>query len=64
MHRAACVRTSFSGSGTTALAAQRLHRRYLGIDLRADYHDLALERLGLRRPHPDSDERRRGGEAA
>lgn len=54
----------FSGSGTTALAAQRLHRRYLGIDLRADYHDLALERLGLRRPHPDSDERRRGGEAA
>ncbi|WP_059007827.1 DNA-methyltransferase [Streptomyces specialis] len=40
----------FSGSGTTALAAHRLHRRYLGIALRADYHALALPRLGLPRP--------------
>ncbi|MDT0307212.1 site-specific DNA-methyltransferase [Streptomyces sp. DSM 44917] len=39
----------FSGSGTTALAAHRQNRRYLGIDLRADYHDLALDRLGLSR---------------
>ena len=32
----------FSGSGTTGLAATRHGRRYIGIDLNADYHDLAL----------------------
>jgi DNA modification methylase len=37
----------FSGSGTTGLAAQQLGRRYVGIDINADYHDLALKhRLG------------------
>lgn len=36
----------FSGSGTTGLAAQRTGRKYVGIDINADYHDLALrERL-------------------
>ncbi|KAB7754407.1 DNA modification methylase [Mycobacteroides abscessus subsp. abscessus] len=32
----------FSGSGTTGLAAQRTGRRYVGIDIRADYLDLSL----------------------
>ena len=50
----------FSGSGTTALAAHRLHRRYLGIDLRTDYHDIALDRTG--RQHPFSEHQR--GDAA
>jgi site-specific DNA-methyltransferase (cytosine-N4-specific) len=34
----------FSGSGTTGEAARRLGRRYLGIDLKAAYHDLAIKR--------------------
>ena len=32
----------FSGSGTTGLAATRNGRRYVGIDLNADYLDLSL----------------------
>lgn len=32
----------FSGSGTTGLAAARRGRRYVGIDLNADYLDLSL----------------------
>lgn len=32
----------FSGSGTTGLAAGRLGRRYIGIDLNADYLDMSL----------------------
>ncbi|MDM2398135.1 site-specific DNA-methyltransferase [Mycobacteroides abscessus] len=32
----------FSGSGTTGLAAQRLGRKYVGIDLNAEYLDLSL----------------------
>lgn len=33
----------FSGSGTTGLAAQRLGRRYVGIDLNAEYLQLSLK---------------------
>jgi DNA modification methylase len=33
----------FSGSGTTGLAAARLGRRYVGIDLNAEYLDLSLQ---------------------
>ncbi len=33
----------FSGSGTTGLAAQRLGRKYIGIDLNAEYLDLSLK---------------------
>lgn len=33
----------FSGSGTTGLAAQRLGRRYIGIDINAEYLDLSLK---------------------
>lgn len=32
----------FSGSGTTGMAAQRLGRKYAGIDLRREYLDLSL----------------------
>jgi DNA modification methylase len=32
----------FSGSGTTGLAAQRTGRKYVGIDLNAEYLDLSL----------------------
>jgi site-specific DNA-methyltransferase (cytosine-N4-specific) len=35
----------FSGAGTTALAAQCLGRRAIGIDLSAEYHDIALKRM-------------------
>lgn len=34
-----------SGSGTTGLAAQKTGRRYIGIDIRADYLDLSLRTL-------------------
>jgi site-specific DNA-methyltransferase (adenine-specific) len=36
----------FAGSGTTALAAKLLDRRYLGIELDSRYARLAQERLG------------------
>lgn len=35
----------FSGSGTSGLVALRLGRRYIGIDLSADYLDMSLRRL-------------------
>lgn len=35
----------FSGAGTTALAAQQLGRRAIGIDINASYHDIALRRM-------------------
>jgi site-specific DNA-methyltransferase (cytosine-N4-specific) len=35
----------FSGAATTGIAAHRLGHPYIGIDLRADYHDLAIARL-------------------
>ena len=39
----------FSGSGTTGLVASRTGRKYVGIDLSADYLDLSLE-TRLREP--------------
>jgi len=36
----------FAGSGTTALAATRLGRSYIGIDLNYEYCEMARERLG------------------
>lgn len=35
----------FSGAGTTAIAAQQLGRRAIGIDLNPAYHDIALRRM-------------------
>ena len=35
----------FAGSGTTLLAAQDLDRNAVGFDLKADYVDLAADRL-------------------
>jgi DNA modification methylase len=35
----------FSGSGTTGAAARNLDRRYVGIDLNAEYHELAKDRF-------------------
>ncbi len=37
----------FLGSGTTAAVARKLHRRFLGIELDADYACLALKRFRL-----------------
>jgi len=42
----------FSGAATTGLAALRLGRRYIGIDLNPAFHDIARRRLGLP-PRPD-----------
>lgn len=35
----------FIGSGTTALAAQRLNRKYIGIELQAEYIEIAQAKL-------------------
>jgi DNA modification methylase len=37
----------FAGAGTTALAALNLGRRAILIELRAEYVDMARERLGM-----------------
>ncbi|MGW0708980.1 DNA-methyltransferase [Streptomyces sp. NPDC002643] len=38
----------FSGAGTTGLAARQLGRRYVGIDLNPEYHQLTIDRLALK----------------
>ncbi len=43
-HRDELVLDPFNGAGTTTLAAHQLHRRYIGIELEARYHQMALER--------------------
>ncbi len=49
--RVGIVLDVFMGSGTTAIAARRLGRNYIGIELNAEYRKIAikrLERTGLR----------------
>jgi DNA modification methylase len=48
----------FSGAGTTGLAALRLGRRYVGIDIAARFHDEAMTRLA---PYLPAEEGSRGG---
>jgi hypothetical protein len=40
-----CVLDPFAGSGTTAVAAKKLHRNYVGIEISADYVKKAKQRL-------------------
>jgi DNA modification methylase len=42
----------FAGSGTTCLAAYELNRRYIGIELKEQYYQLALESLNASKAHP------------
>lgn len=44
--RGAIVLDPFFGSGTTGLAAVKNDRRYIGIELNAEYCELAKERIG------------------
>ncbi len=41
----------FFGSGTVGLVAQSLERRYVGIELNAEYVSLAAQRIGLEKPY-------------
>ena len=36
----------FLGSGTTALAAKQLNRKYIGIEIDPEYYSLAMQRVG------------------
>jgi tRNA/tmRNA/rRNA uracil-C5-methylase (TrmA/RlmC/RlmD family) len=42
----AVVFDPFCGSGTTLVAAARCNRSYIGIEMDADYHKIAVERVG------------------
>jgi len=42
----------FAGSGTTCMAAYELNRRYIGIELKEQYYQLALESLNASKAHP------------
>src|SRR5690606_1365144 len=45
-HRPGIVLDPFMGAGTTAVAAEQLGRRWLGIELNPDFAEQALERIG------------------
>ena len=35
----------FAGSGTTCLAAKKLNRKYIGIELKEEYHEIATRKV-------------------
>lgn len=39
----------FNGSGTTGLVSLKNNRKYIGIDIKQEYLDLTIERLGLKK---------------
>ena len=43
------------GSGTTAIAAIKEHRHFLGFELNKEYFDIALRRIALERQQPQLD---------
>jgi DNA modification methylase len=47
-----CVLDPFVGSGTTAAAASKLRRNYVGIEISADYAKKARQRLKELKPEP------------
>lgn len=49
----------FVGAGTTAIAAQRLHRQCIGLELNPEYADLARARLAGQ-PAPSTSEKTNG----
>ena len=42
----------FVGSGTTCLAAYELNRSYIGIELKEEYYQLAIENINSLKAHP------------
>lgn len=46
----ACVLDPFCGSGTTAIVARRLGRRFVGIELNADYVAMSIRRIEREQP--------------
>ena len=44
-HESDLVLDCFSGSGTTCVAAKELNRRFIGIEIDANYHRISVERL-------------------
>ena len=40
----------FCGSGTTCMTAKMLKRRYIGIELDPEYHEIALKRIDSVKP--------------
>jgi DNA modification methylase len=44
----------FAGAGTTLLKAKELQRRFVGIELNAEYADMARERIGLSLADPSN----------
>ena len=49
------------GAGTTAVAASRLARDWVGIELNPDYRDLALDRIATAVVRPSAHQQ--GGDA-
>ena len=43
--RGGVVLDTFVGSGTTCVAAKKLNRKYIGIELNPKYHKIAVDRL-------------------